>query len=52
MILLRIRLTYLAAVGRSRLAKAVKSPILKPRSLTGFIDLSLKAAFAEHEMPK
>lgn len=46
------RLTYLAAVERSRLTKAVKSPILKPRSLTGFIDLSLKAAFAEHEMLK
>lgn len=42
----------MAAVERSRLRKAVKSPTLKPRSPMGFMDLSPKAAFAEHEMLK
>lgn len=42
------RLTSPAAGERSRLAKAVKSPSLKPRSPTGFMALSLKRAFAEH----
>lgn len=42
----------MAAVERSRLRKAVKWPIWKPRSPMGFIDLSPKAVFAEHEMLK
>lgn len=43
MILLRKTATCLAAGQRSASGRAEKSPTLKPRSLTGFTDLSLKS---------